>query len=1011
MDTKVIFSRKPPREHNGYQEDYSSDKVYDGEYSDDDDVFVEDPILDVSSATKPLMHPRQRARVKSRRPDCKCRLLIRPILYFLFLVASLGGLMILILFLVNRYQHRYDFLTQKLIGGKDAETMAVIGCDNIEVEDVWVIGMPKMLTETAFRMVEVNQDGILDVIMGFATGADGYGIPDIVCDIYFNGTKPCFGGLLALDGRTGKELWRHYAPHEIYGVNCNADLNGDGVLDCLGGGRAGTFQAVSGKDGQLLWNFGDQESRNSIMNLYTAQVVADLDHDGVVDVLAAHGGDPLQDPGSEFRLTGRLIFFSGRTGEVLRWVGVPDQRETYYSPQVYTQLDGTQIVLFGTGGETHAGSLWRITLNHLFKGQVQKAVKIYTDEYKGVMTPPVLVDITGDGVQDIIISTFNSSTIAFDGYDYTQLWNYTLPLSESYSTPAAGFYNDDDVPDFLVKFSHGPGFPVYYYSETTVLDGRTGAPLLDQSVRDTVGAQTSSLTISLEGRGNDIFLYWLADCEDHEGGGEEFNFLKGTNVHEQSRSDFCKLRFKTKGFSKVFALSSHVAPPGKTVYYSGDRQRVEHSVWVNTSKEALDFIASHPHLNSHYDKYILKAQGLWQPTDDTVTNDDRMPSLTMPTKEFISPEAHYRNEQTSSRKKGAQIPARQDLNRNRQVPGTRNRGSLGIPNRNGYKDNGKYGNTINGYMSTGDNSPRRNQYDTDYYQLPYDLNTDSQQYPGYYQRNDDDYDDNDRYGQDYPKYKSEKRSQPAEKFHFMREKRDAEMEEKNFMTVEKLKELNEKLLKEIKKREMGYSRYEGQYMRRKKRNSNKMKSPDHGENRKRKRRHVGPHDADGLQRLISTGTVAPSSLPPDHPNYNHTMDFIFATYWFYPAKTHAVLPKDQKCISNKMANEKIRFDPKSEYYGLDHDNYERVITKDCIKESGHELPDDGVYESQDDYNPFSIHMGQMTVYRVRITCTCLNTTMSAPQNQNKRCSQMLPYDHQRWPAYMGRFADSHWMGN
>lgn len=70
-------------------------------------------------------------------------------------------------------------------------------------------------------------------------GADGYFVSDIVCDIYFNGKRPCFGGMMALDGLTGKELWRHYSVHELFGINCNEDLNNDGVLDCTGGGRAG----------------------------------------------------------------------------------------------------------------------------------------------------------------------------------------------------------------------------------------------------------------------------------------------------------------------------------------------------------------------------------------------------------------------------------------------------------------------------------------------------------------------------------------------------------------------------------------------------------------------------------------------------------------------------------------------------------------------------------------------------------------------------------------------------
>ncbi len=40
----------------------------------------------------------------------------------------------------------------------------------MQVEDVWVTGIPKLMTESAFRLVDVNQDGVLDVLFGFATG-------------------------------------------------------------------------------------------------------------------------------------------------------------------------------------------------------------------------------------------------------------------------------------------------------------------------------------------------------------------------------------------------------------------------------------------------------------------------------------------------------------------------------------------------------------------------------------------------------------------------------------------------------------------------------------------------------------------------------------------------------------------------------------------------------------------------------------------------------------------------
>lgn len=52
------------------------------------------------------------------------------------------------------------------------------------------------------------------------------------------------------------------------------------------------------------------------------------------------------------------------------------------------------------------------------------------------------------------------------------------------------------------------------------------------------------------------------------------------------------------------------------------------------------------------------------------------------------------------------------------------------------------------------------------------------------------------------------------------------------------------------------------------------------------------------------------------------------------------------------------------YYGMDHDAYGHVIKDECLEKNHHQLNDNGVYQSQSDhYDPFDLHMGQMTVYR------------------------------------------------
>lgn len=242
----------------------------------------------------------------------------------------------------------------------------------------------------------------------------------------------CGGGVAALDGLTGRQLWRVYVPHEIFALNCRTDIDGDGVTDCVAGGRVAGLHAVSGSTGSLIWSLSDDESLVNVSNMYTPQYLRDVDSDGVPDLLVMHGGDPVKEPGSPIRLAGRLLIVSGRSGRVLRWVPVPDRRESYYSPQLLLYPDGTELVLFGTGGETHGGSLWRLRLRDLLEGRMSNAKAIYTDPDKGVMTPPALVDLNGDGVSDLVTAMFNSTVIALDGVTFKQLWSYRFPQSETY---------------------------------------------------------------------------------------------------------------------------------------------------------------------------------------------------------------------------------------------------------------------------------------------------------------------------------------------------------------------------------------------------------------------------------------------------------------------------------------------------------------------------------------------------------------------------------------------------
>lgn len=105
--------------------------------------------------------------------------------------------------------------------------------------------------------------------------------------------------------------------------------------------------------------------------------------------------------------------------------------------------------------------------------------------------------------------------------------------------------------------------------------------------------------------------------------------------------------------------------------------------------------------------------------------------------------------------------------------------------------------------------------------------------------------------------------------------------------------------------------------------SNSNEDEDFRSIRKKYRRHVGPHDAGGLQRTISTGQtlkrfidrskqtnlsdVLGTLAPSFELNSKSTVDLVFATYWIQ-SDTSTLLQADERaCIEEGMSNEYERF--------------------------------------------------------------------------------------------------------
>lgn len=225
---------------------------------------------------------------------------------------------------------------------------------------------------------------------------------------------------------------------------------------------------------------------------------------------------------------------------------------------------------------------------------------------------------------------FNSTIVVYNGLTFEPIWNYTVPNSEVISIPIPGYYNDDNIPDFMVKHQIGSGFPTYYYTVATIIDGKTGKPLLEKPIEDSLSREMSGLSVTVEGFGNDWFLHWSVDCLNYEGIKEKYQFLKNEDFILESRADLCKLRFNSTLITNLYALSQHVGPPGISLYFSEDWKFLEYNNSLNARIELHENIPFVPErlskIYKDYKENLKEGQEDYYETYEQHTEDKKFTS-------------------------------------------------------------------------------------------------------------------------------------------------------------------------------------------------------------------------------------------------------------------------------------------------------------------------------------------------------------------------------------------------
>jgi outer membrane protein assembly factor BamB len=193
--------------------------------------------------------------------------------------------------------------------------------------------------------------------------------PGYICTIYFGNQTPCLGGVLALNGKTGGTIWTHWTAHAIFSVDCNEDLTNDKIKDCIISGRGGILQAINGQDGSNIWEIPIQNPTTSseqqtILDVYDARFMVDIDGDSIGDVIASHAIQL-----NDIR-TSNVLIISGRSGNVIRSINLPDSEQLFIAPQIMVHPDGENIFILATSSQQEAGGLYIVSQANIFYGDL-----------------------------------------------------------------------------------------------------------------------------------------------------------------------------------------------------------------------------------------------------------------------------------------------------------------------------------------------------------------------------------------------------------------------------------------------------------------------------------------------------------------------------------------------------------------------------------------------------------------------------------------------------------------
>lgn len=377
----------------------------------------------------------------------------------------------------------------------------------------WQAFTDSIPTLSSPRACDLNNDGIKDIVLG--GGTDGVASNN---------------GIMAYNGLNGNLLWKRAARNEVFGSAIFMDITNDGIKDVFMVGRQAQLLAINGANGNLLWDYfpyNTNPADSGLYNFYNPQFIADVTGDGLQDILVANGGDHAAPVWDTTRPPGHLMVVNSLNGQLIAKAVVPDSAETYCSALVAdVQGNGTQWILYGTGGETLGGSFWACPLTLLLNNTLSGSIPLLTDPNLGYIAPASLIKTPGN-TYDIIVQSYGGKVTKIKGSNWSQQWSYELPNTESSAEPVIGNFTGNFVPDVFLSLAKGTSSSYTDYYQV-LLDGATGQEVRKDSIGELQFASGNAIDLNNDGRDEAIVSVNYLQGGSWKQRLEVFNFVANT---------------------------------------------------------------------------------------------------------------------------------------------------------------------------------------------------------------------------------------------------------------------------------------------------------------------------------------------------------------------------------------------------------------------------------------------------------------------------------------------------